>query len=119
MFGGSRAQQVTDTYQGSGKADAHGNVIFFNLLVNIVLRDEVIIFADENENGLAQSPEGDRRETRPPLPVQGSEDIEAGRHKNGELDHAGAAILVLQNFLANIELGKNETVVDQSREVEQ
>jgi hypothetical protein len=119
MFGGSRAQQVTDTYQGSGKADAHGNVIFFNLLVNIVLRDEVIIFADENENGLAQSPEGDGRENRPTLTVQGSEDIESGRHKNGELDHTGAAILVLQNFLANIELGKNETVVDQSREVEQ
>ena len=54
MFGGSCSQQVADGYQGSGKADAHRNVIFFNLLVNIVLRDEVIIFAYENENDLAQ-----------------------------------------------------------------
>ena len=69
MFGRSCSQQVADGYQGSGKADTHRNVIFFNLLVNIVLRDQVIIFAYENENGLAQSPEGDGRENRPALAV--------------------------------------------------
>ena len=53
MFGGSCSQQVADGYQGSGKADTHRNVIFFNLLVNIVLRDQVIIFTYENENDLA------------------------------------------------------------------